>query len=418
MQRSIAFIGALALSATLAACGSSTAKTDTGMSAMAESGQSSAGTTGELGTITIWADDTRYPQMQEIAKDFTSKTQIGLNVVQKPTADIAQEFITQVPTGNGPDVIVTAHDGLGQLVENGVVGTVDLGTAKADLAPAAIQGVTYNGQTYGMPYAVESVALIRNNALTQDAPATFDEMIASGKAANVERPFVVQAGQNGELDPYHMYAFQTSFGAPIFKQDADGSYTTELGISGSEGAAFAEWLKAQGDAGILDLSVSADIAKQSFLDGKTPYIVTGPWNVSAFREKGMDVSVLPIPSAGDSAAQPFVGVQAFFPSAKTENGLLVSKFMEYMATPAAQQTMFDLGGRVPAMVSVAGNIKDADVKGFAEVAGNGVPMPAIPAMSSVWKFWGATEGNITTGKEAPADGWTAMVGNIEKAIAK
>ena len=416
MRRGIAIMGAIALSATLAACGSADNKT--AMSGKADGAQSAAGTKGELGTITVWADDTRYPQLLEFSKDFTEKTKIGLNVVQKPTADITQEFITQVPTGNGPDVIVTAHDGLGQLVENGVVGTVDLGSAKADLAPAAVQGVTYDGQTYGMPYAVESVALIRNNKLTQDTPATFDDMIASGKATGAERPFVVQAGENGELDPYHVYAFQTSFGAPVFMQEADGSYTDQLGLKGPEGAAFAEWLKAQGGAGILDLSVSADIAKQTFLDGKAPYIVTGPWNTDAFRKAGMDISVLPIPSAGGKEAQPFVGVQAFFPSAKTENGLLVSKFMQYMGTKDVQQKMFDLGGRVPAMTSVAEGISDPDIKGFAEVSGKGVPMPAIPAMSAVWEFWGATEGNIVAGKEAPADGWTAMVSNIENTIKK
>ena len=416
MRRGIAIMGAIALSATLAACGSADNKT--AMSGKADGAQSAAGTKGELGTITVWADDTRYPQLLEFSKDFTEKTKIGLNVVQKPTADITQEFITQVPTGNGPDVIVTAHDGLGQLVVNGVVGTVDLGSAKADLAPAAVQGVTYGGQTYGMPYAVESVALIRNNKLTQDTPATFDDMIASGKATGAERPFVVQAGENGELDPYHVYAFQTSFGAPVFMQEADGSYTDQLGLKGPEGAAFAEWLKAQGGAGILDLSVSADIAKQTFLDGKAPYIVTGPWNTDAFRKAGMDISVLPIPSAGGKEAQPFVGVQAFFPSAKTENGLLVSKFMQYMGTKDVQQKMFDLGGRVPAMTSVAEGISDPDIKGFAEVSGKGVPMPAIPAMSAVWEFWGATEGNIVAGKEAPADGWTAMVSNIENTIKK
>lgn len=416
MRRGIAIMGAIALSATLAACGSADNKT--AMSGKADGAQSAAGTKGELGTITVWADDTRYPQLLEFSKDFTEKTKIGLNVVQKPTADITQEFITQVPTGNGPDVIVTAHDGLGQLVENGVVGTVDLGSAKADLAPAAVQGVTYGGQTYGMPYAVESVALIRNNKLTQDTPATFDDMIASGKATGAERPFVVQAGENGELDPYHVYAFQTSFSAPVFMQEADGSYTDQLGLKGPEGAAFAEWLKAQGGAGILDLSVSADIAKQTFLDGKAPYIVTGPWNTDAFRKAGMDISVLPIPSAGGKEAQPFVGVQAFFPSAKTENGLLVSKFMQYMGTKDVQQKMFDLGGRVPAMTSVAEGISDPDIKGFAEVSGKGVPMPAIPAMSAVWEFWGATEGNIVAGKEAPADGWTAMVSNIENTIKK
>ena len=412
MRRSIAAIGIVALTASLAACGTNKAADTTSTDTATET------TTSEVGTLTIWADDTRYTQMQEFATDFTTATGIGLNVVQKSEADMDDEFITQVPTGNGPDIMVTAHDRLGGLVANGVVGTVDLGAAASELSESAVQGVTYDGQTYGMPYAIESVALIRNNALTTDTPATFDDMIASGKAAGAERPFVVQAGTDGQLDPYHMYAFQTSFGAPVFKQDADGSYTTELALGGENGTKFAEWLKAQGEAGTLDTSISADIAKQMFLDGKAPYIVTGPWNISAFTEAGLDISVLPIPSAGGQEAQPFVGVQAFFPSAKTANPLLVAEFMKYVGSKEGQQKLYELGKRIPAHTAVAQGIDDALLKGVAEVAGAGVPMPAIPEMGSVWEFWGATEGNIATGKEAPEQGWATMVTNIQNAIAK
>ena len=28
-------------------------------------------------------------------------------------------------------------------------------------------------------------------------------------------------------DPYHLYPLQTSFGAPVFEQTADGSYTDD-----------------------------------------------------------------------------------------------------------------------------------------------------------------------------------------------
>lgn len=422
MRRGIAAMGAIALTATLAACGGTTTGPESGMTQsdanMSGAAQSAGGTTGELGTLTVWADDTRYGQMKDFAESFTAATQIGLNVVQKSESDMDKEFVTQVPTGNGPDIIILAHDRLGSLVDNGVVAPVDLGAAKDKLAPAAVQGVTYGGQTYGMPYAIESVALVRNNKLTKDEPKTFDEMVTSGTNAGAERAFVVQAGENNQFDPYHMYAFQTSFGAPIFKQAADGSYTPELGIKGEEGTKFAEWIKAQTDAKVLDPALTADITKQTFLDGKAAYMVTGPWNITAFREAGMDISILPIPSAGGKDAQPFVGVQAFFASAKSENPLLVAKFMEYMGTPEAQQKMFELGGRVPAMVEVADKVDDADVKGVAAVASKGVPMPAIPEMGSVWDFWGVTEGDIATGKQTPAEGWTTMITNIEKAIAK
>ncbi len=413
MRRGIAALGALALASTLAACGGAdSAGSD--QSGDAQSDATQSGSASSVGTLTIWADDTRYSQMQELAQDFTAQTQVDVSVVQKSTDTMDQDFLTQVPTGNGPDIIVMAHDKLGAFVTNGVVGTVDLGSAASEFSSSAVQAVTYDGQTYGVPYAIESVALVRNNALTQDTPATFDDMIASGTAAGAQYPFIIQTTDQG--DPYHFYPFQTSFGAPVFTQDADGSYTSELALGGDGGAAYAQWLADQGAAGTLDVSITADIAKQQFLDGNAAYTITGPWNVTAFREAGMDVSVLPLPQAGPETAQPFVGVQVFFPSAKTQNELLVNKFFQYIEDPAVQLKLYELGGRVPAMPSVADKIDDPDIKGFAEVAGSGVPMPAIPEMNAVWNFWGVTEANIISGKEAPAEGWSTMVDNIQKAI--
>lgn len=415
MRRGIAVFGAIALSATLAACGSSAPAGDNSdAAASAAAGATEDGP--KVGVLTIWADDTRYDQIKELGKEFTAATQVEVNVVQKSVDTMVDEFLTQVPTGKGPDIIINAHDKIGQMVSNGVVGTVDIANIKDKLAPAALQGVTYEGQTYGVPYAVESIALIRNNKLTQVEPKTFDEMLEAGKAAGKEYPFIMQMGEQG--DPYHMYPFQTSFGAPVFTQEADGSYTSELALGGEAGTKFAEWLKAQGEAKVFDPAISGDIAKQAFIDGKAAYTVTGPWNVGPFRESGMDVSVLPVPSAGGQPAQPFVGVQVFFASAKTQNPLLVNKFLEYVGTEDVQVKLYELGKRIPAMPSVAAKVDDADIKAFAEVAGAGVPMPAIPAMNSVWEFWGVTEANIVTGKEQPAEGWTTMTDNITKAITK
>ena len=405
MRRGIAALGVIAAATALAACNNGTTS----------SSSSSDNSNDAAATLTIWADDTRFTQVETISQDFTAKTGVKVDVVQKSESDMDQEFTTQVPTGNGPDLIVMAHDKLGALVSNGVVAPVDLGEAKSQFADVAVKGVTYNGQTYGVPYAIESVALVRNNALTKDEPKTYDDMIASGKTAGKQYPFVIQMGTEG--DPYHFYGFQTSFGAPVFNTNADGEYTSELAMGGSGGTDFANWLKAQGDAGIIAPSITADIAKQAFLDGQAPYTVPGPWNVAAFREAGMDVSVLPIPSAGSQAAQPFVGVQMFYQSAKSANPVAAKQFFNYLATPEAQTEMQKLGGRASAMPSVAQASDDQDIKDFSKVAESGALAPAIPAMGSVWNFWGQTEANIVSGAEAPADGWATMITNINNAIA-
>ena len=169
-------------------------------------------------------------------------------------------------------------------------------------------------------------------------------MIASGKTSGAQYPFIIQMGDKG--DPYHFYGFQTSFGAPVFKTNDAGEYTSDLAMGGSGGTDFAKWLKAQGDAGILSTSIDGDVAKQKFLDGAAAYTVTGPWNVTAFREAGMDVSVLPIPSAGSQAAQPFVGVQMFYQSAKSANPVAAKQFFNYLATPKAQEEMQKLYAEV------------------------------------------------------------------------
>ena len=392
MRRGIAALGVLAAVTALAACSGKTAA-----------------------TLTIWADDTRFVQVRSLADDFTASTGVAVNVVQKSESDMDTEFTTQVPTGNGPDLIVMAHDKLGALVANGVVAPVDLGEDSSAFSDVAVKAVTYNDQTYGVPYSVESVALVRNNALTQDAPTTYDDMIASGKVSGAEYPFVIQMGDKG--DPYHFYAFQTSFGAPVFQTNADGEYTSELAMGGSGGTDFANWLKAQGDAGVFSPSITGDIAKQKFLDGAAAYTVTGPWNVAAFREAGMDVSVLPVPSAGSQPALPFVGVQMFYQSAKSANPVAARLFFNYLATPEAQEKMQELGGRASAMPSVAAKSDDQDIKDFAKVAESGALAPAIPAMGSVWNYWGQTEANIVTGTETPAEGWATMITNINNAIA-
>ena len=407
MRRGIAALGVLAAATALAACNNGTTSSST---------SSDSASNDAVATLTIWADDTRFSQVEHLAEDFTTNTGVKVNVVQKSEADMDTEFTTQVPTGNGPDLIVMAHDKLGGLVANGVVAPVDLGEAKSNFADVAVKAVTYNGQTYGVPYAVESVALVRNNALTKDEPKTYDDMIASGKTAGVQYPFIIQMGDKG--DPYHFYGFQTSFGAPVFKTDSSGEYTSDLALGDQGGTDFANWLKEQADAKVLDTTINADIAKQAFLDGKAAYTVTGPWNVAAFREAGMDVSVLPVPKAGSQDAQPFVGVQMFYQSAKSTNTLLTKQFFNYLATDEGQKKMQELGGRASAMPEVASASTDQDIKAFSDIAEKGALAPSIPEMGSVWEFWGDTEAAIVTGSQAPADAWSTMVTNIQNAIAK
>lgn len=373
------------------------------------------------GTLTVWVDADRAGVLKEPAAEFTQETGVKVNLVQKDFGEIRDQFISQVPTGKGPDIAVGAHDWLGTLVTNGVVAPVELGDTAADYEKVAIDAWSYDGQVYGVPYSIENIALMRNTALAPDAPATWDDMIAAGTAAGTEYKFLV--GLDPEAgDPYHMYPFQTSFGAPVFGTNADGTYNPEdLQIGNAGGEAFAQWLATQGAAGILNPNISGDLARENFVGGKSPFFLTGPWNVPAAQEAGIDIAIDPVPTAGGEAAQPFVGVQGFFMSAKSENVVAATNFLtNYVGSEEVQTALYEVGGRAPALSSAfdAAVAGDPIVAGFGEVGATAVPMPNIPEMGSVWEFWGVTENAIVKGEGDPVALWQKMAADIQAAIAR
>lgn len=417
-------LAALALSATaifaLSACSGSAAPAETTTpeaSAPAES-QAPAGATGAL---TVWVDADRAAVLQDAAAEFTAETGVAVELVQKDFGEIRDQFVSQVPTGEGPDIAVGAHDWLGVLVTNGVVAPVELGDAAGGFQEVALNAWSYEGQTYGVPYSIENIALLRNADLVAQPSATWDEMVAAGKAAGTEYPFLVGLDPIAS-DPYHLYPFQTSFGAPVFGTNADGSYNpADLQIGNAGGDAFAQWLADQGAAGILNSNIDGDLARENFVAGKSPFLLTGPWNVPAATEAGINVAVDPIPSAGGELAQPFVGVQGFFLSAKSDNVVAATTFMtDYIGSQDVQMALYEVGGRAPALTAAFESVVASDpiVAGFGEVGATAVPMPSIPQMGAVWEFWGVTETAIINGQGTPAELWQKMAADIQAALDK
>ena len=374
------------------------------------------------GSITVWVDADRAGVLEDAAKDFTADTGVEVKLVQKEFGEIRDQFVQQVPTGEGPDIAVGAHDWLGVLVTNGVVAPVELGDTASDFEQVAIDAWSYEGQTYGVPYAIENIGLLRNTDLVAEAPTSYDDMIAKGTAAGTEYAFLVGLDPEAS-DPYHLYPFQTSFGAPVFGTDADGAYDpADLQIGNAGGQEFATWLASQGatGTGVFNTNITGDLARENFVAGKSPFFLTGPWNVPAAEEAGLNIAVDPIPSAGGQDAQPFAGVQGFFLSSESENRLAANEFLiNYIGSEEVQTALYEVGGRAPALTAAfeAAVSSDPITAGFGEVGANAVPMPSIPEMGSVWQFWGVTQAAIINGQGGdPVELWNKMASDIQAAI--
>lgn len=396
-KRGIVAAGAIAIVSTLTLAGCST-------------GTSSDDTSGsdDSGKLVVWVDAERVDALQGAADAYQDKTGVKVELTGKSVDDMKDDFIQQVPTGKGPDIVMGAHDWLGELSTNGVVAPIELGDSSEDYLPVALQAATYEGTVYMLPYAVENIAVLRNADLVPTAATSFDDMVAKGT-------FVVEQGAEG--NPYHLYPFQTAFGAPVFGTDDTGSYDpTDLQPGSEGGFAFADWLGAQGAAGVLNTDVDGEIAKQQFLDGTAAFWLTGPWNVGAATDAGINVAIDPIPSPTGETASPFAGVKGFFVSSESKNKVAANDFLiNYLGTEDVQLELFKAGNVLPALTAAADTAAaDPIIAGFQAVGADAVPMPAIPAMGAVWQYWGVAEAAIINGAD-PATTWQKLVDDVTTA---
>ncbi|GFJ91231.1 hypothetical protein Prum_048730 [Phytohabitans rumicis] len=187
------------------------------------------------GKLVIWADPKRTVALKPFADKFGQEN--GVTVEVQEIADEQQTtFVTASQQGSGPDVMVGAHDWIGNLVQNGAIDPVQLSAAqKGAFAEIALKAVTFNGQVYGVPYAMENLALIRNTDLAPTAPASVEELVATGKRLKAEKKateiLCLQVGQNG--DAYHLYPLYTSAGGYLFGTTSTGDYDPRTSASAS-----------------------------------------------------------------------------------------------------------------------------------------------------------------------------------------
>ncbi|GAA3654656.1 sugar ABC transporter substrate-binding protein [Microbacterium marinilacus] len=406
-------VAAFAIATTLGLAGCSSAAPQGGTDGEPTDGADGGATS----TLTVWVDAERVDALQAAADAYTDKTGVEVELVGKDNADIKDDFIQQVPTGEGPDITMGAHDWLGELATNGVVAPLELGDSADGFLPVALEASTYEGTVYMLPYAVENIAVLRNAELVPEPATSFDDMIAKGEAAGLDSPFVVEQGAEG--NPYHLYPFQTAFGAPVFGTNDQGYDPTDLQLGNAGGEEFAAWLGEQGKngTGAFNTDVDGDIAKQAFLDGTAAFWLTGPWNVGAAIDAGIDVQIDTVPSPTDEAASPFAGVKGFFVSAESDNKVAANDFLvNYLGTEDAQLALFEAGNVLPALSAAADTASsDPIIAGFAEVGAEAVPMPAIPAMGAVWQYWGIAEAEIINGAD-PVATWQKLTSDVQGAI--
>lgn len=400
-----------ASSALLAACGG-------GDDSSAASGSSDGGGASDAGgakkknkdapdradaDLVIWADELKATSLQEPAEAWGKKNGISV-AVQIVSGDLQPAFVTANQAGNGPDIVLGAHDWIGNMVQNSAISPVQLpADAKDKVAPIGLSAVTFDGQTYGVPYAVETLVLYANKKLTDTPePSTIEELVSAAKSGSAKNILSLPVGDEG--DAYHMEPLYTSAGGYLFGKGSDGNLDPkDLGV-GKEGSISAgEKMKELGEQKVLKTSINGDNAISLFTDGKAAYLISGPWALADVKKAKIDFAMSAVPGfEGMDPAVPFAGVNAFYVASQGKNAAFAQQFVTDLAgSPDIPEAMFAKNELPPVNLELQKKLaaKNPEIVKVAKLAEKAEPMPSIPAMAAIWGPLGKAEATIVGGAD-------------------
>jgi arabinogalactan oligomer/maltooligosaccharide transport system substrate-binding protein len=398
---------------------SAAASTEASASAGASAAASNSGA-----TLVIWADQKRAAAIQPLAQKWATDNGVTVKV-ESIASDIQTKFKTASQAGNPPDVVVWAHDVIGDFVQNGAIDPIEGLSDTSAFDPLAIKGMTFGGKLYGVPYSVENIALIRNTDLAPTAPATMEDLVKAGQQLVTDKKatqiMALQVGQKG--DAYHIYPLFTSGGGSFFGLTSTGDPDPKtVTVDSAESIAAGQKLFEMGEkgTGALKRSIDDKTAIPAFTGAKTAFLVSGPWAIADIAKSGVKYDITAIPPFADGKpAAPFIGVNGFYVASKGANKTLAQEFVTSLVpTQDFQVALYQAEPRRPALTAAVDAVKadDPNIPKFAAAGKDGVILPAIPAMGQVWAPFGVAEAAIVGGAD-PATALKAAAVAIRAGIA-
>ena len=370
------------------------------------------------GELLVWINgDKGYRGLAEVGKKF--EKDLGIPVKVEAPEGATDKFQAAAQTGKGPDIMLWAHDRIGEWADAGLLKPLTISDDfKAGFIPMSWDAVTHNKQIWGYPLALEAVSLIYNKKyVTGNPPAQLSEISAFAKELKTKSPNVVAVLWDYDT-PYFTWPFLASGGGYPFKEVAGSYDTKDIGVA-NDGAV--KGLKEVVDlitAGIMPKGASYSVMEQKMNSGELAMMISGPWAWANLRKNGIDFGLAPLPGVGGNPGKPFVGVLTALTNRSTPNADLAAQFIEkYVCTADGLKIIdADVPIGVPALKSLYDEMaaKNPLIKVTYDNAQNGVVMPNIPQMGKFWSSMASAFQIATNGQASPEAALADAKKNMEK----
>ena len=309
-----------------------------------------------------------------------------------PPDALKTKFEAAGPRGNGPDLLISAHERVGAWAGASLIAPWP--SDGAGLHPAALEALRHGGSLYGLPLATKSLALFVNTALVPVVPRSTDEIAAlAGALPPGVYPLAYQA-----TDAYFHAPWMHGFGGGV--QDAG-----QLRLDRPENAAALGFARGMLEAGLLPEEPTGALVTQLFNEGLAATVINGPWFLGEIDPKvNFVVAPLPVISPVGRPAAPYLTVEGLMLSAHAAQPALAVALGAHLTSPPEAVRRAVQGRQTVATLAayddpaVAG---DAVLQAFRAQMDAAVPMPNGVEMGATWEPSARALRRVMRGAETP-----------------
>lgn len=381
-------------------------------------------------TITWWDTSNatnEAPTYQALVKKFeAAHPDIKVDYVNVPFDQAQNKFDTAAGAQGAPDVLRSEVGWTPAFAKKGFFLPLDGTAALADkdaFQPNLLEQATYEGKIYGVPFTTDTLALVYNKALLQEAgvdvPRTWDEL---KKAAATVKERTGVDGYWGSTAGYYAQPFLHGEGTDMV--DAGAKKITVKSPEAER--AYGTWLNLFDGKGLHKADVTADAyahIQDAFINGKVASIIQGPWEItnfykgSAFQDKdNLGIAAVPAGSTGTAGAPTGGHNLSVYAGSGKDKQKAALEFVAFMTSAEAQETIALKNSTLPTRDDAYTDEVRADpgIAGFQQALAAARPRPALPEYGSLWGPLDEELPQIASGKKSLDEG----LGDAETAITR
>jgi len=368
------------------------------------------------GELLVWMDNDRGRALTPIVEKF--EADLGLKVTIETPEKITDSFPIAAQAGKGPDIVIWAHDKVGEWAGGGLISPVEVSDEFANkFFPKAWQAVRHQQGVWGYPIALETVTLIYNKKLLDGQPPTqLSQLPAIDRNIKRKHPGTITILWDPR-SPYYSWGILASGGGYVFGRKGTDYDFRNIGIATPGVIAALSKIIYLIQSGVLPKSCSYSETEDFMGQGKLAMMISGPWAWSNLIQKGIDFGLGQIPGVDGKIGRPFVGVSAAYINRSSPNQDLAKEFLEqYLLTDDALAIMNNakpIG--VPALVSMyqklaQNNPRLRELKASIDY---GQVMPNVPQMGRFFSTLGAALQLAADGRLSPRSALLEAAANMK-----